>query len=156
MSERWSYFDDSRWIDLDSLNHPLTVGRDLAQVDALRLRELPRAEDLRFRFGELLVPRSRAGSFEFGSNAPAAGRNFAGSFEAGAALPHALLAAPGQAAMPLANPYGPDSNYGAYGSTNPFRGGQHVGAGGNYGYGFGAQRPTAAGYGRTYPSNQPR
>ena len=45
---------------------------------------------------------------------------------------------------------------GAYGSTNPFHGGQHVGAGGNYGYGLGTQRPGTAGYGRSYPTNRPQ
>lgn len=138
-SERWSYFDGGRWVDLDLLNRPIMGGRELGQA-AWRRRDPLSREGLRFRFGELPTPRSRAGNFNLGGTAGVAGRNFAGSFETGAALPHALLAAPGEAATPFINPYGPDSEYGAFGSTNPFRGGMHSGAGGNYGYGLGAER----------------
>jgi hypothetical protein len=156
-SERWSYFDGRRWVDLDSLNQPLTGRRDLAQSDATRLKTLPRAEDLRFRFGQLPTPRSWAGSFGVGSAAPVTGRNFAGSFGAGAALPHALLSPPTEPGITMVNPYGPDSEYGAYGSTDPFRGGLHTGAGGNYGYGLGAQRlPMVGGSRQSRPFNQSR
>lgn len=156
-SERWSYFDGKRWVGLDLLNQPRTVSRELAQRDAERLRIWPRTEDLRLRFGKLAVPRSRAGSFDFGSASPATGRNIAGSFEGDAALPHAVISAPSEPATAMPNPYGPDSNYGAYGSTNPLRGGLHIGAGGHFGYGLGAERPAKIG-GSTQvaPFNQSR
>ena len=142
-SERWSYFDGSRWVDLDLMNRVLTDRRDL-QIGVGRLGTLPSAEELRFQFGKLPVPRSRAGSFDLGTASPAAGRNIAGSFEGGAALPHSVMATPGEPVRPV-NPYGPDSSYGAYGSTNPFRGGMHTGAGGNFGYGLGSERPAPLG-----------
>ncbi|HVX13551.1 MAG TPA: hypothetical protein VHC22_20365 [Pirellulales bacterium] len=143
-SERWSYFDGARWIGLDSLNQPIGDRRDAAEL-ANQLKAALGPQELRFRFGELPVARSRAGSFDTGNAAPVAGRNFAGAFELGGESP--ALPSPTEPRLRAVNPYGPDGPYGAYGSTNPLRGGLHIGAGGNYGYGLGAQRP-ALGYGQ--------
>ncbi|MGH7134994.1 MAG: hypothetical protein ACREHD_04595 [Pirellulales bacterium] len=151
-SERWSYFDGARWVKLDSLNQPLADRGKLLEVVPRPSKTLPRADNLRFRFGELPAPRSRAGSFDIESGTRVIGRNFAGSFEAGTASPHAVLTPPGEPSAATPNPYGPGSIYGPYGSTNPFRAGLYTGAGGSYGYGLGSQRAgTAGGYGKTTP-----
>ena len=150
-SERWSYFDGARWVNLDSLKQPIAGGGNLLELVPRRSETLRGTDGLRFRFGELPVPRSRAGSFDFERGARVTGRNFAGSFEGGTASPHAILTPPGEpSAAP--NPYGAASIYGPYGSTDSFRGGLRSGAGGNYGYGLGTQRSaTAGGYGQTTP-----
>lgn len=144
-SERWSYFQDGHWVELDSLDQPIHHSRDPAEL-ASRLNASLGPRNLRFRFGELPVPRSRAGSFNAGGTAALGARSWAGAFGRGADL--TMPPSPTEPRMNGANPYGPDSAYGAYGSTNPLRGGLHVGAGGNYGYGMGAQRPAFGSYGR--------
>lgn len=150
-SERWSYFDGARWVKLDSLKQPLASGGNLPELVPRPFKTLPRTDGL-YRFGELPVPRSRAGGFDVEGGTRVIGRNFAGSFEAGTASPHAVLMPPGEPSAAAPNPYGPGSIYGPYGSTNPFRGGLRSGAGGNYGYGLGTQRPaTVGGYGKTTP-----
>ncbi|HEV3025704.1 MAG TPA: hypothetical protein VGX76_24695 [Pirellulales bacterium] len=156
-SECWSYFDGKRWIGLDSLNQPIRHGDDpIRQGDDFdefgphRLKALPGPQDVPFRFGELPTPRSRAGSFDTGAAAPITARNFAGAF--GTDSPSAVLPPHTEPKASTANPYGPGGAYSPYGSTNPLRGGDYTGAGGNYGYGLGAQRPAFGGYGR--PSYQ--
>lgn len=154
-SERWSYFDGTRWIPLDSLNRPMRERGDWAARER-QPSALSGPRNLRFRFGDLPSPRSRAGSFETGDTASIADRNFAGTF-LGADSLRSLLSAPTESRMTATNPYGPDSAYGAYGSTNPLRGGMHTGAGGNYGYGLGAQRPAFPSGRASAPLfNQPR
>ncbi|HQU46273.1 MAG: hypothetical protein B7Z73_16725 [Planctomycetia bacterium 21-64-5] len=155
-SERWSYFDGLRWVQLDSLNQPVVESGNMGGLGQGRLNVLPRPEDLRFRFGELPVPGVRAGSFGI-EGAPPSGRNLAGSFGAGAASTPAVLSPSGEPGTMPPNPYAPDSVYGAYGSTDPFRGGPHFGAGGSYGYGSGTERPAAlGGYGETSPYHRPQ
>jgi len=155
-NERWSYFDGARWVQLDSLNQPVALGGRMGELDRGQLKVLPRPEDLRFRFGELPVPGVRAGSFGI-EGAPLSGRNFAGSFGAGAATPPALLSPSGELGTIPPNVYRPDSFYSAYGPTDPFRGGLHSGAGGNYGYGLGTERPaTVGGYGEISPNTRPQ
>jgi hypothetical protein len=149
-SERWSYFDGARWVNLDSLHQPLSDRGHLLEVVPRPSTTWSGGNALRFRFGELPAPRSRVGSFELEGDNRVTGRNFAGSFEAGAASPHAVISPPGEPAAAAPNPYGPDSAYGPYGSTDPFRAGRHTGSGGNYGYGLGTPRPVG-GYGRPGP-----
>lgn len=147
-AERWSYYDGGRWVQLDSLNQPLTQRTDLAERGLPEFRPLPR---------ELPSPRFGPGGFYVGGSGPFSGRSFMRSFGPGAVSPGAGVSLPRDSGSMAPNRYGSDSAYGAYGSTDPFRGGTHSGAGGNYGYGFGTQRPApVGGAGRTSPGGRPQ
>jgi hypothetical protein len=150
VSERWSYFEGDRWVNLNLLRQPLADRGHRQEIVPRRSETLSGGGNLRFRLGELPIPRSRVGSFELDGGNRVLGRNFAGSFDASAASPHSALSAPGEPTATPANRYRPDSAYGPYGSTNPFRAGVPTGSGGNYGYGLGSQRP-AGSYGRPAP-----
>lgn len=145
-AERWSYHDGARWVQLDSLNQPLAERTDLAE------RGLPEFD---LQPNELTAPRFGAGGFYVGGSGPFSGQSYLRSFGAGAVSPGAGVSFPRDSGAMAPNRYGSDSAYGAYGSTDPFRGGTHSGAGGNYGYGFGTQRPASGGAGRTSPGGRP-
>ncbi len=142
-SERWAYFDGDRWIKLDSLNQPLAAQRELVESGPKARASLGDHGRASFRFGDLASPQSRVGTFGAGGNAAAASRNLAGAFGPQGLQPSGNFS-PAMPGNPPA-PYGPDSAYGSYGTTNPFRAGLHIGAGGNYGYGLGSERPTIGG-----------
>jgi hypothetical protein len=139
-SERWAYFDGSRWLQLDLLNQVAHSRRNASQEK--RLAQRSGRGGAAFRFGELAVPRSRAGAFgAAGVGVP--DRTFAGAMGRDAYLLIPGDFSPAMRSTPPA-PYGPDSAYGSYGRTNPFLGGLHAGGGGNYGYGLGSPNSTTA------------
>jgi len=146
-AERWSYFDGSRWVQLDSLDQPLNLRSDVALAE----RGLREFKPLPLQ--KLPAQRRRPGSFSVG--APFAGRTFVGPFGAGAISPIAPVLSPRVYGPISPNRYGADSVYAPYGSTDPFRSGLHSGAGGNYGYGLGTQRPGAASDSQAAPQNRP-
>jgi hypothetical protein len=138
-SAHWSYFDGSRWIELDLMGQPR---RNSRRSFALGERAMPplRKQPAIGRFGVLMPPTSRAGSFDALAGE---GRTFAGDFTRGTAgAPATDVGIVSPVPSPF-NPYGPDSAYGAYGTTDPFRGGTHLGGGGNYGYGMGTRASSA-------------
>ena len=145
-AERWSYHDGSRWIDLDLMGQPLRASdRPAAHTgDRRTARGRRGGPSLPRGFGVLAPPASRAGDFG-DRGGPAMARAFAGGFAGETdGLPVGDFGAGGQVRPPT-NPYGPDSEYGAYGSTDPFRGGLHLGGGGNFGYGLGTRAVPAGG-----------
>lgn len=139
-SERWSYFDRTRWAPLDSLNQPLERRDRMSQLrqDTARPFSGPRAPSFS---GTVPSPRSRAGSFaDAGEHVVGAARTLPGDFGAGQLSPGDSGAA-SDSNRPA--PYGPASAYGAYGTTNPFAAGFRSGSGGSFGYGLGS--PAARG-----------
>lgn len=139
-SERWSFYEGGRWIDLDLMGQPrVGPGRLIPGAGKQPAAQAaPGRPPLATGFGVLPSPASRAGDFA-GASGAAMARAFAGGFAAGSESSSLGDFGAGAKVASPTNPYGPDSEYGAYGSTDPFRGGIHLGGGGNLGYGLGSR-----------------